>query len=85
MLIFQNPFCILAYALGSWKCIGDLILLEETALLYFFGQDYIDYRKEVGTGQPFTFGCKSNLLQLVSVCAQKYIFHDRGASRNGLL
>nr|XP_033327413.1 protein-S-isoprenylcysteine O-methyltransferase [Megalopta genalis] len=60
-LILQNPFCLLAYAIASWKFFHSRILLEEITLLYFFGQDYADYQKSVGTGLPFISGYKTNL------------------------
>ncbi|XP_031830185.1 isoprenylcysteine carboxylmethyltransferase ste14 [Nomia melanderi] len=60
-LILQNPFCLLAYTVASWKFFHVRILLEEITLLYFFGQDYADYQKSVGTGLPFISGYKANL------------------------
>lgn len=60
-LILQNPLCLLAYAVVSWKFIYDRILFEETTLLNFFGQDYVDYQKKVGTGLPFISGYKLDL------------------------
>lgn len=60
-LILQNPFCFLAYTVVSWRFFHDRILVEEITLLTFFGQDYVDYQKEVGTGLPFISGYKVNL------------------------
>ncbi|XP_076237243.1 isoprenylcysteine carboxylmethyltransferase ste14 [Calliopsis andreniformis] len=60
-LILQNPFCFLAYTVASWRFFHDRILIEEITLLNFFGQDYINYQKEVGTGLPFISGYKVNL------------------------
>lgn len=60
-LILQNPFCLLAYAITSWRFFHDRVLIEEIALLTFFGQDYVDYQKSVGTGLPFIGGYKMNL------------------------
>ncbi|XP_054009907.1 protein-S-isoprenylcysteine O-methyltransferase [Hylaeus anthracinus] len=60
-LILQNPFCLLAYTVVSWKFFHDRILIEEITLLNFFGQDYIQYQKQVGTGLPFISGYKVNL------------------------
>ncbi|XP_017876011.1 protein-S-isoprenylcysteine O-methyltransferase [Ceratina calcarata] len=60
-LILQNPLCLLAYIAAAWKFIRDRIYFEETTLLNFFGQDYVDYQKKVGTGMPFISGYKLNL------------------------
>nr|XP_034185311.1 protein-S-isoprenylcysteine O-methyltransferase [Osmia lignaria] len=60
-LILQNPFCLLAYAVASWKFFHDRILFEEITLLNFFGEEYIEYQKRVGTGLPFISGYKVNL------------------------
>ncbi|CAL7942477.1 unnamed protein product [Xylocopa violacea] len=60
-LVLQNPFCAVAYTLISWNFFHDRILNEEITLLNFFGQDYVDYQKEVGTGLPFISGYKLNL------------------------
>lgn len=60
-LILQNPFCLLAYAVASWKFFHDRILFEEITLLNFFGEDYLEYQKRVGTGLPFISGYKVNL------------------------
>ncbi|KZC14593.1 PREDICTED: protein-S-isoprenylcysteine O-methyltransferase [Dufourea novaeangliae] len=60
-LILQNPFCLLAYAAASWRFFHDRILIEEITLLNFFGQDYVEYQKRVGTGLPFIPGYKLNL------------------------
>ncbi|OAD52337.1 Protein-S-isoprenylcysteine O-methyltransferase, partial [Eufriesea mexicana] len=60
-LILQNPFCLFAYTVVSWKFFHDRILIEEITLLNFFGYDYVKYQKEVGTGLPFISGYKLNL------------------------
>lgn len=60
-LILQNPFCFLAYMVASWKFFHDRILIEEITLLNFFGVEYVDYQKRVGTGLPFISGYKVNL------------------------
>lgn len=60
-LILQNPFCLLAYAIISWRFFHDRILIEEIALLTFFGEDYVEYQKKVGTGLPFIEGYRVNL------------------------
>lgn len=60
-LILQNPFCLLAYTVASWKFFYDRVLIEEITLLTFFGQDYVEYQKEVDTGLPFISGYKLHL------------------------
>ncbi|XP_063983742.1 protein-S-isoprenylcysteine O-methyltransferase [Diachasmimorpha longicaudata] len=57
-LILQNPFCLLAYTIASWRFFHDRVVLEEITLLNFFGDDYVNYQKEVGTGLPFISGYK---------------------------
>lgn len=56
-----NPFCCVAYALVSWKFFNGRIIEEEIALIHFFGEDYVEYKKNVGTGLPFIEGYKMNL------------------------
>ncbi|KAK2578009.1 hypothetical protein KPH14_008437 [Odynerus spinipes] len=46
-LILQNPFCLLAYTVTSWKFFHDRVLIEEITLLNFFGEAYIEYQKKV--------------------------------------
>ncbi|XP_076180826.1 isoprenylcysteine carboxylmethyltransferase ste14 isoform X1 [Ptiloglossa arizonensis] len=55
-LILQNPICLLAYTVVSWRFFHDRILIEEVTLLNFFKQDYVEYQKVVGTGLPFIPG-----------------------------
>ncbi|XP_011685089.1 PREDICTED: protein-S-isoprenylcysteine O-methyltransferase [Wasmannia auropunctata] len=59
-LILQNPLCLFAYALMSWTFFHDRVLIEEMTLLNFFGDDYVEYQKRVGTGLPFISGYKIN-------------------------
>lgn len=60
-LILQNPFCLLAYTVTSWKFFHDRVLIEEITLLNFFGEAYVEYQKKVGTGLPFISGYKIDL------------------------
>ncbi|XP_064642388.1 protein-S-isoprenylcysteine O-methyltransferase-like [Lineus longissimus] len=55
-LILCNPFCLAAYTIASWKFFKDRIDHEEITLLNFFGEQYLDYQKKVGTGLPFIKG-----------------------------
>lgn len=59
-VILCNPICIVAYILASWQFFKDRIWDEEITLLHFFGQDYINYQNNVGTGLPFIAGFKSD-------------------------
>ncbi|XP_047347455.1 protein-S-isoprenylcysteine O-methyltransferase [Vespa velutina] len=60
-LILQNPFCILGYAVASWRFFHDRILIEEITLLNFFGEAYVEYQGKVPTGLPFISGYKTDL------------------------
>lgn len=55
-LVLQNPMCTVLYAIVSWKFFHDRIFIEEISLLNFFGNDYVQYQKKVGTGLPFISG-----------------------------
>lgn len=55
-LILCNPFCLIAYTIVSWRFFRERIYEEEIYLLNFFGEDYLDYQKSVGTGLPFIVG-----------------------------
>lgn len=56
-----NPVCAMAYAIVSWKFFKFRIMDEEVALLNFFGEEYLDYQKRVGTGLPFISGYRAEL------------------------
>lgn len=51
-----NPVCIVAYTYVSWNFFRQRIYEEEISLLNFFGEEYLDYQKEVKTGLPFIKG-----------------------------
>ncbi|CAG9768465.1 unnamed protein product [Ceutorhynchus assimilis] len=55
-LILVNPICLPAYIFASWSFFKSRIYIEEITLLNFFGQQYVDYQKIVGTGIPFIKG-----------------------------
>lgn len=55
-LLLCNPVCIMGYTIASWLFFKDRIQVEEEYLVHFFGQEYIDYQKQVGTGLPFISG-----------------------------
>ena len=47
----------MAYIYASWKFFDDRIHDEEMTLIYFFGDDYLDYQKKVpATGVPYVKG-----------------------------
>ncbi|KZS97661.1 protein-s-isoprenylcysteine O-methyltransferase [Sistotremastrum niveocremeum HHB9708] len=52
-LVLQNPICFLLYAALLWRFFSRRIRAEEYALIKFFGDDYKQYRKAVGTRIPF--------------------------------
>jgi protein-S-isoprenylcysteine O-methyltransferase len=45
-LVLMNPICFLAYIKTLANFFSDRILTEEESLIEFFGQDYIEYRKD---------------------------------------
>jgi len=55
-VLLCNPICLVAYTLASWRFFDDRILDEELHLIQFFGDDYIQYKRRVGTGIPFIKG-----------------------------
>ncbi|XP_050307596.1 protein-S-isoprenylcysteine O-methyltransferase [Anthonomus grandis grandis] len=57
-LILINPICIPAYTVVSWMFFNSRIYIEEITLLNFFGQNYVEYQKQVETGIPFIKGYK---------------------------
>lgn len=55
-LILVNPLCTPVYLIVSWLFFKSRIYIEEITLLNFFGQNYVEYQKKVGTGIPFIKG-----------------------------
>lgn len=55
-VMIANPVCCVIYALAAWKFFSDRIKEEEITLINFFGEQYVSYQKEVGTGIPFISG-----------------------------
>ncbi|KAA0202804.1 hypothetical protein HAZT_HAZT010110 [Hyalella azteca] len=55
-ILLINPVCAVLYAVTSWLFFKERITFEEMTLISFFGQEYIDYQKRVGTGLPFIKG-----------------------------
>ena len=52
-LVLGNPICFVAYLIVLWRFFSSRIKSEEGDLVRFFGDNYIDYKKRVGTGIPF--------------------------------
>jgi protein-S-isoprenylcysteine O-methyltransferase len=55
-VMLQNPVCLVCYAMASWKFFHDRIKEEEKTLVHFFGEQYRQYQRRVGTGLPFITG-----------------------------
>lgn len=52
-LVLGNPICFVGYVIVLWKFFSSRIQSEEGDLVRFFADDYIEYRRKVGTGMPF--------------------------------
>lgn len=52
-LAMGNAICFVGYAAVLWKFFSSRICHEEVFLVKFFGEEYVDYRKRVGTKIPF--------------------------------
>ena len=57
ILVF-NPVCSVGYAIVTWMFFRERIEEEEKLLLWFFGDEYSQYKEKVGTGIPFLPGYK---------------------------
>ena len=55
-LVLANPVCLVGYAVASWRFFSERIYEEERLLVQFFREDYVQYKKQVGTGIPFNTG-----------------------------
>ncbi|KIY49320.1 ICMT-domain-containing protein [Fistulina hepatica ATCC 64428] len=51
--VLQNPVTFFAYLFLLWRFFYQRTKVEERLLVKFFGQEYEDYRKRVGTCIPF--------------------------------
>lgn len=56
-----NPICGVGYALTVWRFFRDRTEEEEISLIHFFGEEYLEYKKQVPTGLPFIKGVKMEL------------------------
>jgi len=52
-LVLQNPLTFVLFAILLWRFFYYRTRAEEKALVKFFGDDYINYRRRVGTKIPF--------------------------------
>jgi protein-S-isoprenylcysteine O-methyltransferase len=52
-VVMGNVLCFCGYAVMLWTFFHRRIKHEEELLVSFFGEDYVDYRKRVGTRIPF--------------------------------
>lgn len=52
-LAMGNVLCFLAYVVVLYRYYSNRIPYEESFLLKFFGDEYVDYRNKVGTKIPF--------------------------------
>lgn len=51
-MLIKNPISTIVFTLVLWRFFLDRILDEEITLLKFFNQEYLDYKKDVGTHIP---------------------------------
>ncbi|KAK6726584.1 hypothetical protein RB195_004735 [Necator americanus] len=58
-VILCNPICLCAYAYVSWHFFNERIYDEERDLINFFGQQYVNYRRDVWVGVPYVKGFES--------------------------
>jgi len=52
-LVLGNWVCLVGYGLALWRFFSVRIRREEALLVKFFGDEYVEYRKRVGTKLPF--------------------------------
>jgi protein-S-isoprenylcysteine O-methyltransferase len=51
-IVMGNVVCFWLYAVVLWRFFSDRVKAEEKFLVKFFGEDYVAYRKRVGTKIP---------------------------------
>jgi len=52
-LVLQNPLTFIMFTILLWRFFYYRTRAEEGALIKFFGDEYINYRRRVGTKIPF--------------------------------
>ncbi|XP_053546370.1 protein-S-isoprenylcysteine O-methyltransferase [Bombina bombina] len=57
-VLLCNPVCLVGYTLASWRFFRERVEEEEYSLINFFGEQYLEYKKNVPTGLPFIKGVK---------------------------
>ncbi|KAM9299134.1 protein-S-isoprenylcysteine O-methyltransferase [Gastrophryne carolinensis] len=60
-VLLCNPVCLVGYTLASWRFFRERVEEEEFSLITFFGEQYLEYKKNVPTGLPFIKGVKMEL------------------------
>ena len=51
--VMGNIVCFFGFAIVLWRFFRSRIIHEEELLVRFFGEDYVQYRRYVGTKIPF--------------------------------
>jgi len=51
--VLGNVVCFFIYAFVLWKFFSSRIRFEEKKLVEFFKNEYVEYRRDVGTKIPF--------------------------------
>ena len=51
-VLLVNPVCFFLYGIVSFAFFNERIVVEEYTLISFFGSQYRDYQRQVGTGIP---------------------------------
>ncbi|KAL5530205.1 STE14 [Sanghuangporus sanghuang] len=52
-LVLQNPISFILYSILLWRFFRQRTRVEEASLIRFFGDEYVQYRKNVGMKIPF--------------------------------
>ncbi|KAH7038181.1 isoprenylcysteine carboxyl methyltransferase [Microdochium trichocladiopsis] len=52
-LVLGNVLCLAAYVAVLWHFFSSRVRAEESSLVRFFGRDYVEYQRRVGTKMPF--------------------------------
>lgn len=52
-MVLGNPFCFFAYTVVLWQFFSKRVIHEEALLTRFFGDEYLIYKRKVGTLMPF--------------------------------
>lgn len=52
-MVLQNPISFIMFFASLWRFFSRRIRVEEKLLVKFFGEEYVAYKKRVGTRIPF--------------------------------